>query len=57
MYLSFTEVDQSHVPNIYLAYFSTNLLLLMSSATPLIVHLMQTWSNFEQDAIDAATDQ
>jgi len=38
-------------------YFSINLLLLMSSVTSLIVHLMKTWSNFEQNVIDAATDQ
>jgi len=38
-------------------YFSINLLLLTSYVTSLIVYLVQTWSNFEQDVIDAATDQ
>jgi len=38
-------------------YFIINLLLLMSSVTSLIVHLMHTWFDFECDVIDVAANQ
>jgi len=39
-----------------LVYFTTNLVLLTSSVTSLIVHLTQTLSNFKQDITDAVID-
>jgi len=39
------------------SYFTIILLLVMSSVASLIVHLMQTWFDFEHDVIDTATDQ
>jgi len=37
-------------------YFTINLMLLTLSVASLIVHLMQTSSDFEQDIIDAVID-
>ena len=37
-------------------YFAINLMLLMSSVTSLIIQLMQTLLDFEQDIIDAVID-
>jgi len=34
-------------------YYTINLMLLTSSVASLIIHLMQTSSDFEQDIIDA----
>jgi len=56
IYLSFIEMF-SRVMCLIFTYFTMNVMLLTSSVTSIIIHLMQTSSYFEQDIVDAVIDR